>query len=489
MSFQRVVLIYFWGDVAVRAVGIITAPLLTRLLAPNEYGGLSLLYSLWGVAAIAAFAGMDSAYPYFRANRDYIEKQDHVLSTATGIAAAALCLTSATVLSLEHAFRVISRYSGLSSMAVSVYIIGAISTQLTYWLCYTLRYMQQPIAYIQISIFGRVIVPLFAIPVAFLSPSELRLEAYLFSSALLGFVVLTWAYARFCRTCGAPFRSTALSRDLLRPMLRFGGALVPPAVLNAAAAAAPLLLLGVLRGPSEAAVYAIAAVFAAPALVVGSSLGLAIDPMVASWAANNEFSRRRAHLRGLTILAALIFGTLAVLLLFWAPLLTSLFFPEAYRSAGLVSPWLVLAGGLSVLGRVAVATTVAANNVRLPTVAAVLGLLAASLTAYTAIPAYGALGAAWTGCAFAVSTLIFWTLIDRYKLRKLNIHWGPSQIILSIAAFSVFVSQFIIRRDVTSIIDLFWLSGAVMTGSLVMALAAIDERTREVLLSRIGLRR
>src|ERR687896_1666934 len=73
---SRDLVVYGFGEVVVKAFGLITIPIYTRIFSPEEYGALSVVLTLAGLFIAIVALGGDSAFVrYFLAARTLQERR------------------------------------------------------------------------------------------------------------------------------------------------------------------------------------------------------------------------------------------------------------------------------------------------------------------------------------------------------------------------------------------------------------------------------
>ena len=86
MRFGKNIIIYAGADLAGKSIGLLTSPLLTRLLTPEQFGPTALVLATWGTVTWLQYGGMDNALPFFLAQSDQETHKKQVLVTSTFLA-------------------------------------------------------------------------------------------------------------------------------------------------------------------------------------------------------------------------------------------------------------------------------------------------------------------------------------------------------------------------------------------------------------------
>src|SRR5687767_5580028 len=90
MRFLRNMAVFSAVELAGIAVGLVTAPITTRLLTLEQYGAVPLLGAVWAVITVVQFGGMESAFILFQARA--VQDARTITVTTSIVAAASLAI-------------------------------------------------------------------------------------------------------------------------------------------------------------------------------------------------------------------------------------------------------------------------------------------------------------------------------------------------------------------------------------------------------------
>jgi O-antigen/teichoic acid export membrane protein len=219
----------------------------------------------------------------------------------------------------------------------------------------------------------------------------------------------------------APRRASA--QGMWRELWRYTAPRSAAAAIQAVFQRVDVVVVALLAGPAQAAVYTAATRFKVVGQLANQGLAQAVQPRLVGALADGDPARARELYQAATIWLVLLTWPMWIGYGALAPWLLGVFGP-AYGSAAPVA--LVLAGTMMVAtacGMVDVVLTAAGH-----TGTSLLNLLAAVACTLaldvTLIPAHGALGAVagWSGGVLVKNLLPLWQLHRRYGLRPFGRH-------------------------------------------------------------------
>jgi O-antigen/teichoic acid export membrane protein len=421
--FARGVFLLAAADLAGRSILFILSPVMTRLLTPAQYGSYALLLSIGSVLMLVQYAGMDSAYPFFRAN-DRGENDRRILVTASVVSSAAILSVMSLVAIIGIGTGWLARFTGLGSVEVLLFMAGLIPAALSSWYLYLLRYRHETTSFVRVNLIGQIGGPLLAIPIMMRFPQDRRMAVFfavLLSCHLLAFI---WALREFALQGVRVYDRAAFSSALGREMLRYGVRLVPAFVLYALCAHSGRFLLGWFSGPDAVSILALSATLTSAALVVRAWFSFFWDPHMAEWIARESAETYVGRLQ----VAVPLIATMAFLLVcgavVWADLFVAWLYPASYLSAARLVPFLLCAGACSMLSAVAIATTLIANSPRYHLILYTSVFILNVAIGLLLVPRIGAMGAVLTTLATEALVLGFWIVLGKYVLKNLPLAWG-----------------------------------------------------------------
>jgi len=218
MSFTRNVAIYAIADILGAGIGLLTSPISTRLLTQEQYGVLPLLSAVWAVAALVQYIGMDWAFPFFRTQSE--AGSSRVLATATLLASLGGVLVWTLFFVVNMLTPWLQNYAGISAGELAVFMLGILPGTLLNWYLYILRYENQALSFARISLLGRTLSTILALPAMLLAPQEWRLMVNFAVIALVSLIAVAWALRELRSNQLPVYDRQAWSSELAKKMLR-----------------------------------------------------------------------------------------------------------------------------------------------------------------------------------------------------------------------------------------------------------------------------
>lgn len=431
MKFLKNIAAFSVVDLAAIALGVITAPITTRLLTMEQYGAVPLLSAVWVVVTILQFAGMESAFILFRAKGEHDPRK---ITTTTTIVASAVAPSVWLVFALL-AFSTpwLAAYAGVSMLELAGFLLWVLANSLLAWQLHLLRFTHQAMRFAKVSLIGRVASIPVALPVMYFASPEYRLAAGLFTYTVFAWISVAIGASEVRKSAGNPYERRYFDRSLVRPMLRVGTSLIPGAAIYSLFSVTDRLLLGWFATPADVAVFALAASVAGAALVIKLGFARAWDPLMVEWIATRDETAYMPRLQATLELVGLFVPILTLLALAWAEPVFALLFPPAYAGSATVMPVLVLAGTLSTLALVTIATEVISGRTRYRLPVYVIGLLANALFCVVFIPRFGAVAAAYGALVGELVIVLLWAVVGHWIVGNLKLNWLRPGIALGVA--------------------------------------------------------
>jgi O-antigen/teichoic acid export membrane protein len=431
MRLLRNIAIFSVVDMAGLAIGLLTAPITTRLLTIEQYGALPLLNAVWGIVSIVQFAGMDSAFILYQARHDHDRRTIIVTSTLVATVAAGVIWFLFAAFSLMTPW--LSEYAHVSRVELAGFLLWMLASTLVSWQLQLLRFMHEAVRFARITLIGRIASVLVAIPVMYALPQEYRLAASLYTYAAFSWISLMLAIREVRLAGNNAYDRSHYSAAMVRPMMILGTALIPGALVYSMCSVTDRLLLGWYSNPSEVAIFSLAGAMAGVALVLKLAFSRSWDPHMVDWISTGDEKVYLPRLQAATEIIAPVALILTLMALVWGDTLVRIIFPAGYAGAGKIMPVLVLAGTLSTLGLVAIATETISGKARYRLPIYVGGLFANIVICMVFIPRYGPLAAAYGTLAGEAAVLLLWGITGRWILGNLKLQWRTSVISLMIA--------------------------------------------------------
>ncbi|MFX1491048.1 MAG: oligosaccharide flippase family protein [Promethearchaeota archaeon] len=457
--------IYAGADLLGRSIGLITSPIMTRLLTPAQYGAVPLLAAVWGLVALAQYGGMDWAYPFFRAQEARDKERQKILVTASFVATISVFMVWGVFSLVASVGTWLTSYAGINRLEMNLFLLGLAPLTLIGWYLYILRFLHQAWPFARINFVGRVASAVVTIPLLLVVAQESRLAVMLAVAFGVQLFATGWALWELRRIECWPYVRTLFSPDLARRMLRYGVILVPGGLVYAISAVTDRLLVGWFAGPEEVAILALALVLGSLTLMLKGWFALTWDPHSVEWVSTKDPRVYQPKLQIALLGLSAIFFPIACLSAVWSDWVVTLLYPPHYAPVMRLLPIIVLTGAYSVLSLVAAVTTRIANTPKYHLPIYTCALLINVIIGVVTIPKLGALGAVLGTLASEIFILAGWAVLGKIILRNLDFKWGVPIILagfsMSFIAFyrpGIFLqSQGILERLLLTII---FLSGA-----------------------------
>jgi O-antigen/teichoic acid export membrane protein len=422
---SRDILVYGVGEVAVKAFGLITLPIYTRIFSPDEYGTLSVVLTVAGfVLALVALGGDSAFIRYFLAAPSIGERRT---ITSTWIGFLGVWSAVATILLLPFSGAIARLASGSESVGGLIAIALLLTpVRLINLMCaQLLRNEFRATQYIVLNVMSLAL--MVAGSVAGAVVLDLGVEGILLGTLageLLMLPVRIWTSRHMLRWS---FSAATLGR-----LLRYGVPLVPTSLAYWVFTTSDRVLLSNLSTLEQVGLYSVAAAVVNLANIAILALGQGWNPhAIYAYEADKESAGRLFARMFTYILAG--FGLLAVGLTVFADELIAIFAGSDYAGASAaVLPLAVgmlayatthvTAGGISLVGRT---TYLALYSWMAAVINIVLNVLL--------IPPFGMVGAAWATAAAYVSLTTGYG-ITSYRLWAFDYDIRPAMTTLALTA-------------------------------------------------------
>jgi O-antigen/teichoic acid export membrane protein len=326
--------IYAVGAALPRAIGLLTLPIYTRVLSPEQYGTFSLLVAISSAVAIVLALGLDVAIfrLYFQLASDPERQQrfvNSVWSVLLVVPTAAACLIGAVAWPLmgQARFGGLDLFLALVGSAVSV---AALTVPLA-----VLRAEQRLRTFLvvtSVSTVANVGLSLF-----FVVGLRWGVRGWLAAAIVANLLTLGTAIVVI------PYRRPRpLDRPLLRHALGFGAPLVPHSFAHWALQAADRVVIAGIVSQAALGVYSLASNLGLPVLMLVQSINYGFMPSYARAGAGMESRRRLADV---VVLQATVVAFICAGCALLAPPFIDLVTPSSYGHAGALVPWIALGYG------------------------------------------------------------------------------------------------------------------------------------------------
>ncbi|MCS6946005.1 MAG: lipopolysaccharide biosynthesis protein, partial [Steroidobacteraceae bacterium] len=342
------------ADAVGSVIGLLASPVTTRLLSPEQYGAAALVAAIWSLVATASFGGMDSAFPYFRANRPAM--RDRVVVTATVVGSAGAVMCCAIFAGATALVPYVREFVGVSALELAVFSAGLVPGTLVTWCLLLLRYEHRAAAFARVSVFARAFGTVAALPLMALVAPESRLMVFWATAGVVCAVAFGVAILELDRAGCRLFALSAYDGALAREMLRYGAFLVPAGALYGLLAVLDRLIVGWFLGPAQAAVFALALSLGSITMLAKAWFARAFDPYLVQWVAERDAAALLARLQKAIRAVLTILGPAPLLAAIWAEPFVRVLYLDAYADAACLIPIFCFAGVVSTLSLIAVAT-------------------------------------------------------------------------------------------------------------------------------------
>ena len=465
MNVNRNILIYAGADILAAAIGLVTSPIATRLLTQEQYGAIPLLTAVWAVVSLLQYAGMDWAYPYFRVRQEGNGRD--VLTTSTMIATLGAILVWLIFTLFNLYFPWLKSYANVSSTELAVFLSTILPTSIIGWYLYILRYEHQAIAFAKVSILGRTVATIIALPVMALVIQENRLIIVLAINAICSSLTVIWALGLIKKLNYQLYSFELASKKLVKPMLEYGLVLVPAGAVYSITTVVDRLLVGHYLGPASIALLSLTSAIAGLALMLKVWFARIWDPYMVEWLNSKEPSYYIPKLRVGMLTLILAMSPLAIFTTLWIEPIIRLLYPSNYHVISTYIPMLVLSGIVSTFSLIAVATVLVANSAKWHLPIYGLALLTNTLIGVITIPKYGIIGALIGTLAGEWLILISWILVGKFFYKNLPLTWWPYLTVLCVLGYFSYYSphQFILpghpleaKIILTSLFVIIWIT-------------------------------
>lgn len=475
------ILIYGSGDILLRAAGIITLPIYTRIFSPVQYGVLSLIMTVTALLGSVISLGLENSYAlyYFEAK----SQRDRQVLTSSLLLFVALWTTAVVVLLIPFT-GLFSSWSFSAKQHGILFILGFLSVPLTLVasLCgQSLRNEFKPALFAvlnAVTLSLTIACNLFCVVVLKLGLPGL-LAGTLIASAIV-LPVRLWTVRNLLRP--------AFSGAVMRRMLSYGLPLVPMGLAYWVFASSDRFVLGKLSTLGQLGLYAVANNLTNVLAFVNTAVGLAWVPHAVR--VNEDHPDSAPAFFGQVATYLLVtFGVVCIGLTAFAPELLTLVAPAEFHGAS-------AAVGPLALGFVAAASTqVTALGISLSKKTQYFAIVSWSAALLNLglnvllVPRWGMLASSWaTAAAYGFLTVSYLAISQRllavqYERRRA----------LTVAALTIlFVVVAPLLPDLHLVVGLILKSGyCLLYVLLLFVLQALNGREwSEVMhaLSRLGVR-
>lgn len=329
--------VYALGAALPRAIGLLTLPIYTRVVRPEQYGTFALLVAISSAVAIVSALGLDVAIfrLFFQLGSDRERQEQFVNSVWSVLLVVPVAATTLVGLAiwplLGHA-----RFGGLDLLLA---LVGAgLSVAATTVPMAVLRAKQRLRAFLTVSTVATLAST--GLSLIFVAGFRWGVRGWLLGIIIANALTLVTSLAVVPYCVPRP-----LDWPLVRRSLGFGAPLVPHSVAHWALQAADRTVIAGMVSQAALGVYSLASNLGLPVLMLVQSINYGFMPTYARAGAGDIDSR---DLEEVVVLQATIVAMICAACALLAPPFVELVAPSSYGHAGPLIPWIAL--GYAFLG-------------------------------------------------------------------------------------------------------------------------------------------
>lgn len=419
-------LVYSVADILGKSILLILSPILTRILTPSQYGAIPLLTSIWAILSIIQYGGFDTAFYMFRAQTTDEREREKIRITSSTMGV--LFLTSFLLLLSGIALSTnwITQYAGVTQLELIFFLLGLLPSAIAYLAIFIFRYLHLSMPYVRINLISKVFSVVVSVPFMIMTPQQDRLLVMFVVIFVTQMLTLIWVYREFYNLKIPLFERTLFSRSLARKMFIFGIAFFPSSLIYSCSVYVDRIIVGYFSDPAKVAVIGLSVSLASGVLMLKSWFSLVWDPLLIEWLATKRADYYLPKLQRVIPFVSATFFCLAILAKLWATFFIDFIYPAHFHEVAEIIPILILAGGVSVLTLIAIATVVIDNTSRFRIQVNLLALTLNIIVAIWLIPRVGIKGAALGTLTGELVVLISWIFVGKFYLKNLNLDWLTS---------------------------------------------------------------
>lgn len=442
MPLARNIIVFAVADLIAGSIGLLASPINTRLLTPEQYGAISLLAAVWAVVALLQFGGIDWAFPFFKAQKEYADRERDIIVTASIFSMLSLVVVWLVFGLITLSGSWLKEYAQINTIELILFLLALMPQGLVIWHLYVLRFKHLALPFVRITLLAKICGVVIAIPIMYVVPQENRLSIFFGALFLAQTIGALWTFYEFKKNNLPLYELRYWSFLLCRKMIWYGIFLVPGGAVYAMTAVADRLLVGWFSGPDQVAILSIAIALGATAIMLKNWFNLVWSPHLVEWIAQKKSDEYIHIMQSVLNILCVVFFSIALLSVFWTDLIVSVIYPPHYAPVGKLVPVFVLAGAFSVLSLVSSATALIAKTPRFHMPIYTIALLINCTVGFFLIPKYGALGAV-LGTLFSECFIFFaWVVLGKYVLKNLPLQYWLTLIVITITNLIIIVYVF-----------------------------------------------
>ena len=382
-------LIYGLGGVFGRLFTLISAPILTRIFSPSDYGIISLVQISLGLAVIFAGLNINSGvtFYYFKYEKSTMKK--NLLSSGILIISSFGILITILLYNYSNSINILLNLGNQTSSQIDIsdYIkigsFGVFSGILKTSLQTILRIKDEPKKYIAVEILT--LISTFFITIFLVIKLNLGIEGIFWGSTFGSFFGMILSFY-FCKH----YLGSNFSISFLGPILLYALPQFPGCIVNWIQSQTGRLFINYYSNLNEQGLYSIAFTISAIILLVTNSFRLAFDPYALSIMKKEDAKSSYSKIFSIYIL---IFGSFVALISSFAKPIILIITPSDYYSSYSLIFWLVAGGFLYGISNIISIGICITTKTKFLSYAQIITFISIIILSFLLVPKYGALGA------------------------------------------------------------------------------------------------
>jgi O-antigen/teichoic acid export membrane protein len=414
---------YSIADLLGKSILLLLSPILTRLLTHEQYGSIPLLAASWAILAVIQFGGFDFAFQMFRAQTIDEHERERIRITATVMSSAFLFVFWIGLAIFALTTDVVTSFAAVSKIELLFFLLAIIPASLAYWSIYVFRFMHLAIPYARINLLTRVVSIVIALPFIYMAKQEDRLLAMLMVIFISQALSLLWVATEYKMLNLPIYKKDFFSKELAGRMFRFGIVFFPSTLIYSSTIYVDRMIMGYYSTIDQVAILGLAVTLSTGILMIKGWFSMVWDPQLLDWLATKNPKFYLPKLQLSMGFLVIIFASITLLSKLWSKEFVDLVYPPHFAGVSDLIPYLVMAGSVSVLTLVAIASAIIQNTARFRTLIYSGALLTNIFTAITLIPHLGLKGAAIGTLLGETFVLLSWIVIGKLVWKNLDLNW------------------------------------------------------------------
>lgn len=321
-------LLYLVCSVLHKGIAFIAVPIYTRLVPANQYGIYSLYQSWDSILCVFATLNMWN-YVFNNGMIKYGDRKDEFTSALIGLSSLSTTLLSAVFLFTKDWFL---EFSGLPLLAVALMFIDFyFRPSYEYWAArqrFEYNVGKYAVSAIAITLLTPIITIVFILIAKREAAEELGIAIILGKVVCASLIYIIVFFSLIKRT------PKVVDTDIWRYVLRFNVPLIPHFLSGIILSQSDRIMIGIMCGKDEVAIYSVAYSVASVLLIVNTAV---MDTMI-PWTYKSLEAKDYKKLPMVSLIALLAIVILNFIVALCAPEIIQIMAPEEYRSAVYIIP-------------------------------------------------------------------------------------------------------------------------------------------------------